>query len=83
MAAISMNNVIYFGNYEWYNLNYDLLLYILELLNWEKNYWDSHKVGVHTMLGVFVWKWKTFPWVLSYCPETLRCRRFKVPIDMC
>ena len=29
MAAISMNNEIYFGNYEGYNHNSDLLLYIL------------------------------------------------------
>ena len=49
-----MNNVIYFGNYEECNHNSDSLLYILELLNREKNYFDSHKVGVHTMLGVFV-----------------------------
>ena len=46
-----------------------------------KNYCDLHKVGMHTMLVVFVWKSKTFPWVLSYCSETFRCRRFiKVPI---
>ena len=42
MAAIlqngghSMNNVIYFDNYEGCNHNSDLLLYILKLLNWEK-----------------------------------------------
>ena len=42
MAAIlqngghSMNNVIYFDNYDGCNHNSDLLLYILKLLNWEK-----------------------------------------------
>ena len=33
MATMSMNNVIYFGNYEGCNHLSDLLLYILELLN--------------------------------------------------
>ena len=33
MPAISMNNVIYFGNYEGCDYNSDLLLYILKLLN--------------------------------------------------
>ena len=51
MAAISMSNVIYFGNYEGCNNHADLLLYILKLMKREKNYCDSHKVGVQAMLG--------------------------------
>ena len=49
-------------------------LYILKLLNWEKLLRFAQSRWAH-MLGVFfVWKWKTCPWVLSYCSETLRCR---------
>ena len=55
-----MNNVIYFGNYEGYNHNSDLLLYILSC--WTENiYCNSHKVGVHTMLGCLFKNGRPFP----------------------